>query len=86
VEAAANSDSDHYAFATQQIESANGKNIELYAESSDKHRNNEVEASTKVIEGSIENYGSEAFCGRSASLSYLDLYAITVPSSKTPPR
>jgi hypothetical protein len=75
--AQANSKSDHNAFATQQIESAKGKNIELYAESSDKNKNNEVEASTIVSGGAIKNYGSEAFCGISKSQPYLDLYAIT---------
>jgi hypothetical protein len=70
-------DSDHHALATQQIGSADGKNIELYAEASDKHKNNEVKANTKVSEGSIANYGSEAYCGITTDLPYLDLYAIT---------
>jgi hypothetical protein len=83
VEAVA-TDSDHHALATQQIGSADGKNIELYAEASDRHKNNEVKANTKVSEGSIANYGSEAYCGITTDLPYLDLYAITGAFFKNP--
>jgi hypothetical protein len=77
------SDSDHSTLASQQIGSSEGEKIILNAEASDKHAIHEAEAITEVIgepikgyKHNIKNYNSEAYCGKTISDLYPDLYAI----------
>jgi hypothetical protein len=85
------STSDHSAFASQNIGSSIGENIELNAETSDKGlngaANHKAEASTEVSSSdesmaSITNFDSETACIKSNN--YLDLYAIHGAWGKNP--
>ncbi|VVB64675.1 Uncharacterised protein [uncultured archaeon] len=68
--------SESTADAWQTINSANGKNIELNAETSDKLKHNTADSIVMIHSGSLDHIKSEAYASQQNRNGPLDLYAI----------